>query len=211
MGTSGGINAAAQGVLQLVASARAPTASEAIQDLITVLTTCTPYVLASSHPSPGSLDSAAVAAIYAQDSPAWPDGTPLRIVLRPKVETDNIVMAGLFPGMEQGLAQARKRDVVPIAATDQDNADMAEQIPGSLIGTTYAQLISEHRGLRFVPINGVLPGLDAYETGRYPFGKRLYIIGMRQPKPEAGRFLDFMRSAEGGTAMRETGLVPCPN
>jgi len=210
LGTSGGLNAAADGVLQLVVSARVPSAIETARELTTFLTTCTPYVLASSHPSPGSLASKTIAAIYAQGAPVWPDGTPIRIVLRPKAETDNAVMAALFPGIDQALAQARSRDVVPIGTTDQDNADLAEHIPGSLIGSTYAQLLTEHRALPFVAIDGELPDLDAYEAGRYPFGKRLYIIGPRHPKPEASRFLDFLGSPRGITAMRETGLVACP-
>ena len=86
----------------------------------------------------------------------------------------------------------------------------AEQIPGSLIGSTYAQIMTERRNLRFVAINGVLPGIESFESGRYPFGQHLHMIVTRHPLPETDRFLDFLRSPEGSKAMRETGIVPCP-
>ena len=210
LGSGGGIRAATEGFLQLVVSGRVLSASEEERDLTSVLTVCTPYVLASSHPSPGSLDRAAVAAIWAQAAPSWPDGTRLKIVLRPKSQSDNATLITLFPGMEQGIAQARTRESVPVAATDQDNADLAEQIPGSRIGSTYAQIMTERRNLRFVAINGVLPGIESFESGRYPFGQHLHMIVTRHPLPETDRFLDFLRSPEGSKAMRETGIVPCP-
>jgi phosphate transport system substrate-binding protein len=209
LGSAGGISALAEGVLQLAVSGRPLSPAEEVRELTTVRTICTPYVLASSHPAPGSLDSTAIAAIYANAAPQWSDGMPIRIVLRPKAESDNATLVALFPGMEQGLAQARTRDTVPVGATDQDNADLAEQIPGSLIGATYAQLLSEHRPLRLVAINGTLPGADAMESGRYPFRKSLYLISARHPPPEATDFVRFLNSPDGGQAMRTVGILAC--
>jgi phosphate transport system substrate-binding protein len=210
LGSAGGISAAAEGVLQLAVSGRALSPSEEARDLTSVLTVCTPYVLASSNPSPGSFKSDAVAAIYTQTAPKWPDGTPIRIVLRPKAESDNATMIALFPGMDQGLAQTRTRASIPVGSTDQENADLAVQIPGSLIGSTYAQILTEHRALNFVAINGVLPDIGAMESGRYPFAKRLQTIVARRPTPETVAFLEFLNSPEGVQAMRDSGIVPCP-
>lgn len=207
-GSAGGISAAAEGVLQLAVAGRALSPSEVARDMTSVLTVCTPYVLASSNPSPGSLKSDAVAAIYTQTAPVWPDGTPIRIVPRPRAESDNATMIALFPGMDQGFAQARTRDSVPIGSTDQDNADLAVRIPGSLIGSTFAQILTEHRPLHFVAINGVSPDIDAMESGRYPFAKRLQMIIARHPAPEVLGFLEFLNSPEGSQAMRDTGIVP---
>jgi phosphate transport system substrate-binding protein len=210
LGSAGGIRAATEGALQLVVSARELLPSETASDLTSVMTVCTPWVLVSSHPSPGSLDHTAVAAIYALAAPQWPDGTPIRIVLRPKLESDNAVMAAFFPGMEQAIAQARMRESVPLGETDQDNADLAERIPGSLTGGAYAQYVSEHRTLRFVAIDGELPGTEAFESGRYPFAKIFRVMVPRHPAPEADRFLVFLRSSEGTRAMRDSGIMACP-
>ena len=211
LGSSGGISTAVEGVLQMIVSGRALSPAEAARGLTPVLTVCTPYVLATSHPSPGSLASNAIAEIYMQAAPKWPDGVPMKIVLRPKAESDNATLIALFPGMEQGLAHARTRDSIPIGATDQDNADLGEHIPGSLIGTTYSQIVTEHRALRFVAINGTLPGIDAMVTGRYPYAKRLYFIAARHATKETADFLTFLSTPDGVQAMRDSGFVACPN
>src|SRR5579872_2830458 len=52
LGSSGGISAAVEGVLQMIVSGRALSPAEAAQGLTPVLTVCTPYVLATSHPAP---------------------------------------------------------------------------------------------------------------------------------------------------------------
>jgi phosphate transport system substrate-binding protein len=211
LGSSGGISAAMEGVLQVVVSGRTLAPAEAAGDLIPILTVCTPYVLATSHPSPVSLDRDSVAAIFSQTAPTWPDGVPIRIILRPKAESDNATLIALFPGMDRGLAQARTRDSVPIGATDQDNADLAEHIPGSLIGSTYAQILTEHRALQFVAINGMLPDIDAMKSGRYPYAKRLYFIAARHAAREVLDFQEFLGSPAGVQAMRDSGLVACPD
>ena len=210
LGSGGAISAAADGVIQLAVSGRPLTAAETARGLTTAFVICTPYVLASSHPEPASLDRTAVAGIYARNAPLWPDGQPIRIVLRPKGESDNDVLFRSFPGVEEAVGKARQRDSVPVAATDQENADMAEHIPGSLVGSTYAQMITERRSLRMVAIDGVAPGIAAYENGLYPFGKHLHVIAARDPSPALTRLLAFMRSPDGLAALRESGLVPCP-
>ena len=120
-------------------------------------------------------------------------------------------MTAMFPGIEPAVALARQRPAVPIGGTDQDNATLAERIPGSLIGITYAQVVTEHRNLRLIAINGVQPSLETYESGQYPYGKPLYLIALEKPAPEVGRLLDFIRSADGGKAMRDAGTVTCPH
>ena len=58
-------------------------------------------------------------------------------------------------------------------------------------------------------LDGVSPGIDTYESGRYPFGKPIHVITKRDPSAGVTRFLGFLRSPEGMAVMRETGLVPC--
>ena len=79
----------------------------------------------------------------------------MRVILRPRSESDTALMGELFPGLAPAMAKARQRPDIPVAATDQDNADMAEQTPGSLVGSTLTQLELEERNLRLVPIDGV--------------------------------------------------------
>ena len=139
LGSSGGIHALADGKLDVAVSARPLKPAEAAKGLRQVLVLRTAYVLATSHRKPNGLKTADLPKIFSASKPTWADGTPIRLILRPRSETDTKLLGKLFPGMDKAIEDLRRRAEVPIAATDQDNADMAERLPGSLTGTTLTQ------------------------------------------------------------------------
>ena len=89
-------------------------------------------MLATSHPNPDGLALADIANAFRSERATWSDGSPIRVILRPRSESDTALIGELFPGVASAIATARLRPDIPVAATDQDNADMAEQTPGSL-------------------------------------------------------------------------------
>src|SRR4051812_948812 len=80
LGSTGAIAAVADGALDFAVSGRSLKPNEAKSVTASVLAT-TPFGLASSNPNPGSIKRADVAAFYRNTSSAWPDGTPVRVVL----------------------------------------------------------------------------------------------------------------------------------
>lgn len=210
LGSTAAIKAASAGGIQLVLAGRALLPNEAASNLSSSLSVCTPFVFATSEPQPGSLDAGAIASIYARAAPTWPGGLPIRIILRQKHESDNATLSELFPDMQRAIQQARLRPAVPVVETDQENASLAVKLPGSLIATTYTQIIAERHDLRLVAINGMSPDMETYESGQYPFGKRLYFYAARRPAPEVSQFLDFLRSPGGTKAMWDLGVGTCP-
>jgi phosphate transport system substrate-binding protein len=207
LGTGGGNNAVADGVIDLCISGRPLNPTEIAKGLTAVAELRTPFGMATSHPKPNGFKSAEIAQLYQSDKPIWADATPIRIILRPTNESDTWALGQMFPGMSAAIAQVRNRTDLSVAATDQDNADMAEKTPGSLIGATFTQIKMEKRNLRFVAIDGVEPSLEDYEKGTYPFGKSLYFV-LAEKKSSAGeRFLTFLRSPKGAAALREAGVV----
>ena len=179
LGSSGANNAVADGQLGLAVSGRDLRDKEKARGLQVVGVLRTPYGLVTSRPGPDGLASADIVGLYKSARPLWPDGMPMLIVLRPADDSDNEVLAALFPGMAEALAQLRKRRDLSVAATDQDNADMAERMAGSLVGATLTQIRAEKRNLRFVALDGVMPSLEAYLDGSYPHGKLLYLVASR--------------------------------
>jgi phosphate transport system substrate-binding protein len=165
----------------------------------------TPFGLVTSHRNPNGFKSAEIAQLYQSDKPLWADGSPIRIILRPTNESDTMVLGNMFPGMSAAIAKVRSRADLSVAATDQDNADMAERMPGSLVAATFTQIKMEKRNLRFVAIDGVAPSLEDFETGKYPFGKTMYLVLPAQDNPVAKRFLAFLRTPKGTAAIRESG------
>jgi phosphate transport system substrate-binding protein len=208
MGSSGAASAAADGKLGIAFSSRQLRDKEKARGLNQVAAFTTPFGLVTSRASPESLKRSEIAALYRSDRPRWPDGTPILITLRPTDESDNILLGEFFPGMAEALLHLRKnRSDLSIAATDQDNADLAEKVQGSLTAASLAQVISEKRNLRFVMIDGVAATLENYRNGSYPYGKPLYAIVPSAISPEAQAFVAFLAKPATEALLREAGIV----
>ena len=202
LGSSGAVRALADGKLDIAVLARPLTADQAAAGLVQLAVLRTAFVFATSHRSPNGLKSGDLARIYAADRPTWADGAPLRIILRQRSEADTALLGQLFVGMDAAIDAARRRADVPTAATDQDNVNLAEHVPGSLIGTTASQLATERHDLRVVPLDGIAPSFANFESGAYPFAKKLYVIVRANGRSDARRFVDFLRSPPGVKALR---------
>jgi len=109
--------------------------------------------------------------------------------------------------MDVALDEARRRPDIPTAATDQDNAQMAEQISGSLAAPRSPKSRWSGATCASFPIDGIEPSLESFEAGSYPFEKPLYFVLPVRKSPAALRFIDFLRSAAGKSALRATGNI----
>lgn len=207
LGTSGANSAVADGKLDMAIAGRELRENEKARGLQVVGVLRTPFGFVTSRPGPDDLKSADIAQIYQAARPAWPDGMPILIMLRPIDDSDNLALGVLFPGMADALQQARKRRDLSVAATDQDNADMAEKTRGSLVAATHAQIKAENRNLRLVSIDGVVPSLEAYLNRSYPYGKLLHVVAPAKVSPEIQAFLAFLAKPAGQALLRDAGMV----
>jgi phosphate transport system substrate-binding protein len=210
LGSAGAIAGVSDGLLDFAVSGR-PLKPEEAKSLTAIVLASTPFGLASSNPNPGNIKCADVAAFYRNSASVWPDGTPVRVVLRPKSEVDAALLANTFPNMAAAVEQLRERKEIPVVATDQDNVLLAEKLPGSLTAVTLTQVLTENAHLHFVAIDGVEPTLENFERGAYPYRKDFHFVFSHGTKPVVERFIAFLRSAEGERLLREAGnLAPRP-
>jgi phosphate transport system substrate-binding protein len=210
LGSAGGIAGVTDGLLDFAVSGR-PLNPEEAKSQTAILFASTPFGLATSQPNPGSIKSADIAAFYQNVRSVWPDGTPVRVVLRPKAEVDAALLVDTFPNMTAAIAQLRERKEIPVMATDQDNVLLAEKIAGSLAALTLTQALTENSQLHFLAIDGVAPTLENLERGVYPYRKDFYLVLPTRTTPAVERFIAFLRSADGVRLLRETGnLAPRP-
>lgn len=207
LGTSGANNALADGKLDLAIAGRDLRDKEKERGLQVVGQLRTPFGFVTSRPGPDNLRRGDIAALYAATDPAWPDGMPVLIVLRPVDESDNDVVAALFPGVGEAVMRARKRRDLSIAGSDQDNADMAEKMEGSLVAATLTQINTEERNLRFVALDGVAPSLDAYLKGSYPYAKLVYVVAPAKPVAAAKTFVEFLSRPATRLRLYDLGLL----
>jgi phosphate transport system substrate-binding protein len=207
LGTSGGNSAVADGKLGLAFSGRDLRDKEAAKGLKVVAVFRTPFGFVTSRKGPNNLRKGEIVALFRADRPLWPDGTPILIHLRPADESDYMVLGELFPGFTEVVQQLRKRRDLSVAATDQDNADMAEKVKGSLTAATLTQIVTEKRDLRFVSIDGFAPSLENYLDGSYPYGKPLYVVAPSAIGPEVQAFLAFLAQPAGAALLRQAALI----
>lgn len=208
LGSKGGIRATADGAIDLAVSARQLEPDETSLGLTTMPMARTALVFVTSHRSPNSVNSAELTEIFKATNPKWADGSPMNLILRARFDGDSMLLKLRFTGMEEALDAARQRPELPITATDQDNATLAERLPGSFVQAGLSQIVTEKRNLRFVPIDGVEPSLETLESGEYSHKKDFHIVFSAKTKAVAERLLEFTRSEKGRRILRQTGNLP---
>jgi phosphate transport system substrate-binding protein len=208
LASRGGLRALADGAIDLASAGRPPNADEIGKGLAIALSVKTPFVLVTSNRDPGGLRSTEVADLIAAPHAKWADGTPVNVILRQKAATETALMAEFFPGSAAAMELARQRADVPVASDDGNNANLAEQMPGSFVPATYLQVVTEKRRLQMIPIDGVAPTLENLDSGKYRFTQKLYLIIRRPPSVSTERFVTYLRSAEAQHIMRSAGLIP---
>jgi phosphate transport system substrate-binding protein len=208
IGSSGSIKAVLAGRLDIGLSARAITAVERGGGIVETGYARTPFVFAANRTLKiTGLTLDGVVAIYAGKRD-WEDGKRIRLVLRPREDSDIPVLRDISPAMRAAVDAALHRDGMIVAPTDQDAADAIQSVPGAFGGTTLSLVLSEKRALRVVPINGVMPGIRTMADKTYPYTKTFFMVTRKDPLPPVRRFIDFVRSPAGKAILSKNGQAP---
>ncbi len=209
LGTSGGLAALRRGHLDLALSARALTAAEEAAGLSAVAFARTPNTFATRPDTrTESVTLALVERIMAGGMMQWSDGAPLRLVRRDRSESDWVMLASLSAGMAQAVERALARPGLATVGTDQENADLLEQIPGSFGMISLGQILSERRRLRPLALDGVVPTPAAMADGRYPFARSLFLVTRADAAEVSVLFRGFLGHAIARRLMVERGYQP---
>lgn len=196
LASSGSLTALTEGVIDIAVSGQLLSEEETARGLKAALTLRTPFVLATSHPQPQSLSIADVVEAYATGK-TWSDGTPVRVILRPKKSIATGLMEQFSPELLPAMDKARRRADIPVGINDIDTAEIAERTPGSLACIALLQLTSEKRKLNPITLDGIAPTLENFDRGLYKYYKPLAFVVSANVKPAAERLLKFIRSEEG--------------
>lgn len=208
LGTSGGIRALSEGVIQIAVALRALTPAERQAGLQEggCVTTALTYV--SSRPHPPGLTRAQLPSLYSSAAPNWPDGLPMRIILRSRDGTENFYLMKIIPGLESAFATAYRYSGIPVTASDQENADIAQRTEGSLALMTLLQLHAEKPKLAAVPLDGITGSRQTIADGSYPMPIRLCLVLPARPSSGATRFIAYVKSPPGQALLRSLGAEP---
>jgi phosphate transport system substrate-binding protein len=206
LGSTGGIKAVIAGALDVGLSSRALTEAERRHGLVLAEYARTPLLLVTSHQGAGlNFTLKQIAALYNGETQSYPDGTPIRLIMRPEVEIDIHLIRGLSPEMDQAVQKAQSREGMIVAVNDQDNGELLEQTMGAIGWITQAQLISEGRQVIPLPLDNILPSEANFASGKYPLFKSFSVVTAAQASPLVNSFLEFLASAEGRAILLKNG------
>jgi phosphate transport system substrate-binding protein len=206
LGSSGGIKAVAAGAVQLAVSSRELTGAERKQGLVAVEFGRSPFVFAVSTDNKiDDITLQQVADIYAGKSMQWPDGSRIRLVLRPANEADSTMARSMSPEMAHAVRLAEERPGMLYAVTDQDAQKSIEEIPGAFGVTSLAQIMAEQRQLKALSLNGVRPTPQNLANGSYPHAKVMFLVTGPRTTVAAQRFAEFVQSPAGRDILGRTG------
>lgn len=205
LGSSGAMRALQAGAIDAALISRQLKPEETAAGLVGFEYGRSPFAFVSSKSSVKNITSATVADILSGRTTSWPDGQPVRFVMRPQSDGDNIYLASMSPEIEKALKIAHQRPGMVMAPTDQEAADETERLPGSLGANTLALVLSEHRKLNVIALNGVVPSAKALATGAYPYFKPLLIVTRGAPSGALLQFVEYIKSPQGRAILEANG------
>ncbi|MBI3526047.1 MAG: substrate-binding domain-containing protein [Betaproteobacteria bacterium] len=206
LGSKGGIRAVASGAIDLAVTSFPLSEDDLRLGLTAVEYGRTPFVFAVSQASGiTSISHVELAGMYAGKILQWPDGTPIRVLLRPAGDGDTRLVKALSPEIRRAYEAAENRPGVNIAATDQEAAEYLEKIPGAIGPASLSLILSEKHALRALKLDGKEPTPGNAASGIYPYSKRLFLVSGRRRSEAAVRFAAFIQSPAGRKILAANG------
>ncbi|PCH60755.1 MAG: hypothetical protein COC05_03365 [Gammaproteobacteria bacterium] len=172
----------------------------------------TPYTFTQHPDNPPlkSITTAQLANIFIGTTKNWTGGQVMRLVMRPLNDSDTLFMQNIAPEVNEAVKVALTRKGIIMAPTDRDSADALESISGAFGVSTLAQIKAEQRKLKPIALNGVMPSIQALESGQYKYYKSLSIVTRKNPDSATQRFIAYVRSQAGQQLLREYDHVVVP-
>jgi phosphate transport system substrate-binding protein len=196
------------GAIDIATTARPLKAEEAAAGAKAFALGRSPYVFVTSRPEPPTrLSSDDIVEIYALRRRTWADGTPLRLILRPRNDGETDFLIERFSRLRPVLEATHARQIAPVAQTDQLNLDLAETLQGSFASATLAAVVSEERRLKPLAIDNAMPSLSTLASGEYPHFRPLNLVASATTSEAGQAFVAFAGSAKGRAILAECAVL----
>lgn len=209
LSSGGGVRALSAGKIDLAVVGRPLKAEEAAMPTLgqAFEYVKTPLVFASSMAEKPALTHKQLVDIYAGRLVKWPDGSPIRLVLRSKSESDTLVMRSMSRDMSAAIDASYERPGMVTADNDIDTVNLLVKTPGSLGPTTLGLLRLDGRNLNVLRLDGVDASVGTMASGRYPWVKSMHLVAAAAPAAEVLNFLAFLHSDEARRLLDEADFA----
>ena len=206
LASEGGKKALSDGKIDLAVVSRPLKESEIESGLSQLEYARTPFVFAvSAGLKISAITRRELADIYSGKMQTWPDGTAIRIILRPKNNPNDELVKSLSPEVEKGVLAATERPGMTVAITDEEAADWAQRVPGTIGTVSLALIVSERRPIKALALDGVQATPSNAATKAYPLYKPLFFVTGLIRSAATNSFIAFVRSPAGRTILTENG------
>ncbi len=148
-----------------------------------------------------------LSALYEGRLARFPFGE-VRALLRPSTDMGFTRLVEYFQELAPIVLAARETRGTNLALTDQDAMEMVEKSRSLISFGALLPLMAERRKLAVIPLNGIMPSLDAMAAGTYPYWTPVFLATGSAPAPAATRFLEYTRSAVTDSLLRANGCLP---
>lgn len=209
LGSSGGIKALLGGGLDIALSARPLKEEEKRKGATATFSSRTPFILLT-HPGvpQKGLSSKELEEILTGVRLTWPDGSRIKLVLRPAGDIDTQIIQAISPDINRAMKAALAQPGMHIALTDQDAARDIARTPGALGFSTIAQHTSEQLQATPLAFNGIMPSLKTIKDRSYPLTKELImVIVPTRLTPATQQFSSFVSSSQGIRILEKQGVT----
>lgn len=208
LGSNGGIKALRAGALDISLTTEPLSEEHTAAGLTAVPYAKTALAFGTRNDNPADDVAASwIVDVYTGLLTEWPDGTQIRLILRPAHDSDMKILAAFSDPMAGAVATALQRPGLLIEDTAQDAGQKLAQLGGSLGTTTLAQVVSEGLHIKLLRFDGVAATTANLASGKYPLVKSFYYVRREDASPTARDFLAFLASDEAAAILEEGGNV----
>lgn len=208
MGSSGAMKAVMAGALDLAVTSKPVKPEDAALGAVLLSYGKTPLaVVVEKSVFKSDITTQELEGLYAGKTALWPDGKPVRIVLRPQEDIDTKILRTLSPDMDKAVTASQNRKGMIVAITDPEATEMIARTPGSLGQAGLTGIIDRTLELKTLSLNGVAPTPKNLASGTYPLAKDINFVTKGQPRGAVRKFLDFVFSPEGRSIAAKAGMV----
>jgi phosphate transport system substrate-binding protein len=209
IGSTGGIKAVKEDKIDIGLSFRPLKPEERSEKIIEEPYGRTAFIFGvqDSNPAKG-FTLTEIEEIYAGKRKTWPDGTPIRLILRPASDGYTEYLAKITPGLKSASEKARSVPGVFVGNTAQDAAIKIEKTPGSFGTTSISLIAAEKRKIKALTVDGAAPTISNVSTGKYPYATTLSLVYKRDKyKGSLKDFIEFIYSRDGQKLLSDNGHV----
>jgi len=119
-------------------------------------------------------------------------------------------MSGIGQSLSKMILNGNPVSKQPNSVVMQSSAALWEQMvaktPGGFASTGFAS--ARKRDVKILKVNGISADKKNIVSGKYPFGRPLYLVVKKDPKPEVRKFIKFVLSRKGQEFIFSYGISP---